>query len=278
MIGYSRQSKGYKSWDPESSCLIVSRDATFNENSVNSLEIPLSTSNCTGSDVTVPGGEIKEEVDDNIDLEETIPVETNPDPADITGRSTTSIDDEETENVFQDAQDAPELPRSSRVRKQTGEWWKATGLPSLAVPSHNVHKSYKTATTHENIGFWQPGIDREHECLMKNQTWSLVDYEPGMKVLPGKYDFKIKETKAKVRLVALGCLQLPGIGCNEAFAPVVTIVTIRLILAIAAAFDPEIEQMDVVTAFLNGDLNEDIYMAILEGLKNSSMLKKYVTC
>ena len=274
MIGYSQQSKGYKIWDPESSSLVVSRDVTFDENSVDSLEIPLPTSNCSASDVAVPGGEVKEEVEDNIDLEKENPVETNPDHTDITDKSSTSSNDEETENIFQDAQDAPQLRRSSRVRRQTGEWWKATGLLSQAVPSHDVPKSFKAATTPENIGFWQPGIDREHECLIKNQTWSLVDYEPGMKILPCKYVFKIKETKAKVRLVALGCLQLSGIDYNETFAPVVTIVTIRLIFAIAAALDLEIEQMDVVTAFLNGDLNEDIYMAIPEGLKNSSNANK----
>ena len=102
-------------------------------------------------------------------------------------------------------------------------------------------KSYKAATTPENIGFWQPGIDREHECFLKNRTWSLVDYEPRMKVLPCKYAFKVTEFKAKVRLVDLGCLQKLGIDYSETFPPVVTIVTIRLIFAIAASLDREIE-------------------------------------
>ncbi len=82
--------------------------------------------------------------------------------------------------------------------------------------------------------------------------------------------FEVKEMKPKVRLVALECLQMLGVGYKERFAPVVAIATIRLISAIAAALDLEIEQMHVATAFLNGDLKEDIYMVIHEGLKNSS--------
>ncbi len=95
-----------------------------------------------------------------------------------------------------------------------------------------------------------------------------------MKVLPCKYVFKVKELKGKVRLVALGCLQMFGVNYNETFAPIVTIVTIRFIFAIAAALDLEIEQMDLVTAFLKGDLNENIYMGIPERLKNISNTDK----
>ena len=65
-----------------------------------------------------------------------------------------------------------------------------------------------------------------------------------------------------------------GVDYNETFAPVVTIVTIRLIFAIAASLDLEIEQMDVITAFLNGDLNEDIHIAIPEGLRSSPKANK----
>ncbi len=70
-----------------------------------------------------------------------------------------------------------------------------------------------------------------------------------MKILPCKYVFKVKEIKEKVRLVERGCLQMLGVDYNETFAPVVTILTIRLIFAIAAARDLEIELRDVVTAF-----------------------------
>ena len=97
-----------------------------------------------------------------------------------------------------------------------------------------------------------------------------------MKVLPCKYLFKIKENKPKVRLVALGCRQSDGIYYKETFARVVTLTTIRMILAIASHLDWVLEQMDVVTAFLNGDLDEDVFMSVPEGL--SSDLTKSKVC
>ena len=130
--------------------------------------------------------------------------------------------------------------------------------------------SYKKANTPENIKFWMPGIEREHQCLIRNKTWSLVPRKNSMHVLPCKYVFRVKNGGPKARLVALGCRQLYGIDYLETFAPVVKFSTIRVLLALAASMDLECEQMDVVTAFLNGDLNEDIYMEIPEGLKSPS--------
>ncbi len=209
---------------------------------------------------------------DNIDLNSE-----NREEANIDG--TTNNEDNEppnSDNEFEDAQDtpAPPLRRSTRSRKPTGEWWKTTSLFSHALTVQEVPTSYKTATTPDNVAFWQTGIDREHDCLNRNCTWTLVDYSPGMKVLPSKYVFKIKDNKPKVRLVALGCRQMHGVDYNETFAPVVTMTTIRTVLAVTAHHDLELQQMDVVTAFLNGDLEEDIYMAVPEGLKTDATSNK----
>ena len=96
-----------------------------------------------------------------------------------------------------------------------------------------------------------------------------------MKVLPCKYVFKIKENKPKVRLVALGCRQSYGIDYKETFAPVVTLTTVRTILAIATHLDWELEQMDVVTALLNGDLDEDVFMSVPDELSSNRLEIKY---
>ena len=76
-------------------------------------------------------------------------------------------------------------------------------------------------------------------------------------------DGKVETFKA--RLVAKGFTQKEGIDYEETFSPVAMLKSIRILLSIAACLDYEIWQMDVKTAFLNGNLEEDIYMQQPEG-------------
>ena len=69
-----------------------------------------------------------------------------------------------------------------------------------------------------------------------------------------------KVEKYKARLVAKGYSQVEGIDFGEIFSPVAKMTSIRFLLSLATAFDLEVEQMDVKTTFLHGDLNEEIYM------------------
>ncbi len=260
MLGYSTQSKGYKIWDVVSQTIVVSRDVTFDESSMDNPEVQIPPSDDHSSNVDVPGGEVKNDVEDNI----------------VSSSEPSEQSNDDNNNSFHDVQDTTEQPlrRSERVRKQTGEWWKTTSLLSCALPTDEIPTSYKVATTPENVTFWKPGIDKEHDCLLRNKTWDLVDYSAEMKFLPCKYVFKIKENNPKVRLVALGCRQMYGIDYNETYAPVVALSTVRAILAIAAHYDLMLEQMDVVTAFLNGDFHEDVYMSIPEGLVTNATQNK----
>ena len=88
-----------------------------------------------------------------------------------------------------------------------------------------------------------------------------------MQVLPSKYVFRVKNEAPKARLVVLRCRQIHGLDYWQNFAPVVKMTSIGLVLALVAAMDVECEQMDVVTAFLNGDSQVEIYMEIPQGLK-----------
>eukprot|EP00253_Pinus_taeda_P013719 PITA_13719 len=106
----------------------------------------------------------------------------------------------------------------------------------------------------------------EMASFHKNEAWDLVELPAGRKPIGSKWVFKKKTNaegkveKYKARLVAKGYSQVPGIDFGDIFSPVAKVTSIRLPLSVAAAFDFEVEQMDVKTAFLHGDLEEEIYM------------------
>ncbi|GKB17311.1 retrotransposon protein, putative, ty1-copia subclass [Tanacetum coccineum] len=107
--------------------------------------------------------------------------------------------------------------------------------------------------------------------MKDNQVWHLVDLPPNGKTVGSKWLFKKKTDidgnvhTYKARLVAKGFTQTYGVDYEETFSPVADIRAIRILIAIAAFYDYEIWQMDVKTAFLNGYLDEDIYMVQPEG-------------
>eukprot|EP00253_Pinus_taeda_P031702 PITA_31702 len=111
----------------------------------------------------------------------------------------------------------------------------------------------------------------EMASLHKNEAWDLVELPAGRKPIGSKWVFKKKTNaegkveKYKARLVAKGYSQVPGIDFGDIFSPVAKVTSIRLLLSVAAAFDFEVEQMDVKTTFLHGDLEEEIYMKQPEG-------------
>jgi hypothetical protein len=101
-------------------------------------------------------------------------------------------------------------------------------------------------------------------------TWNLVPLPPGRQAIDCKWVFAIKHNldgseRTKARLVAKGFTQRQGIDYHETFAPVARLPSLRALLSIACKDDLEIHQMDVRTAFLNGPLQEVIYMRQPEG-------------
>uniref|UniRef100_A0A2N9HAG0 Integrase catalytic domain-containing protein n=1 Tax=Fagus sylvatica TaxID=28930 RepID=A0A2N9HAG0_FAGSY len=114
---------------------------------------------------------------------------------------------------------------------------------------------------------WMTAMQEEMSSMDKNNVWELVDLPPGRKTIGNKWVLKVKRKadgsidRYKARLVAKGYTQREGIDYEDTFSPVVRFASIRLILSIVAKQDLELFQMDVKTAFLNGELDEEIYMA-----------------
>ena len=109
---------------------------------------------------------------------------------------------------------------------------------------------------------------------MRTKVWTLVDLPVDRQAIENKWIFKKKTdadgniTAYKARLVAKGFRQVQGVDYDETFSPVTMLKSVRIMLAIAAFYDYEIWQMDVKTAFLNGFLEEELYMMQPEGFVN----------
>jgi hypothetical protein len=113
---------------------------------------------------------------------------------------------------------------------------------------------------------WHKAMVDEYDSLIENGTWTLVDPPPGRRILRGKWVYKIKRgsngeiLRYKARWVVRGFEQEQGLDYNETFASVVKPMSYKALFALAAAHDLELEQMDVKTAFLYGDIEEEIYV------------------
>ena len=132
-------------------------------------------------------------------------------------------------------------------------------------------KTYDEATKSRDAAFCKEAMNDEMDSILSNNTWVLVDLSQGSKPIGCKWVFR-KEYATdgtiltyKARLVAKGYRQKEGIDYFDTYAPVARITSVRVLLALASIFSFHVHQMDVKTAFLNGDLNEEVYMEQPEG-------------
>jgi len=123
----------------------------------------------------------------------------------------------------------------------------------------------------------------EYEAIMKNGTWDLVPNSSSKNVIENKWVYKIKYNsegeieKYKTMLVAKGFAQKYGVNYEETFSSIVTMAIVKLIITLLAAQGWKVLQLDVKSAFLNGDLHVEIFMSQLKGFvmqgKNSHVCK-----
>jgi hypothetical protein len=131
--------------------------------------------------------------------------------------------------------------------------------------------TYKEAMEGPKSEKWLQAMKSEIRSMYDNQVWTLVDIPSDRKAVENKWIFKKKidangnVTIYKARLVAKGFRQIQGVDYDETFSPVVMLKSIRILLAIAAYFNYEIWQMDIKIAFLNGNIEEELYMVQPEG-------------
>ncbi|RVW41020.1 Retrovirus-related Pol polyprotein from transposon TNT 1-94 [Vitis vinifera] len=140
-------------------------------------------------------------------------------------------------------------------------------FPTSHVPNVDVPIVQQPATNQESMVIkWNLAFLLIYLLMGIDVVWDLVELPHGCKPIGCKWVFKTKRDscgrieKYKARLVVKGYSQREEIDFKETFSPVSTKDIFRVIMAIVAHFDLELHQMDVKTAFLNGDLDEDVYM------------------
>jgi hypothetical protein len=243
-LGYTDGVKGYRLWDPTAHKVVINRDVIFAE------------------------GKMQMEEHNSI-LKETTTIQ-----MENTQNYISSEDALEHEEQEQIESETPEVRRSTRERRPPA--WHSEYVTKSNIAYCLLTEDEEPSTFHEaikstDVSMWMTTMQEEIEALHKNNTWDLVPLPQGRKAIDNKWVYKIKRDgndqveRYHARLVVKGYAQKEGIDFNEIFSMVVRLTTIRVVLAMCAIFDLHLEQLDVKTAFLHGELEEEIYMLQPEG-------------
>lgn len=282
LLGYDTESKAYRLYDPKNRKIIKSRDVKFiNENvdieSPTRMEIPNDTNVFDISDLINKPCSLDQIRADSSQEPSTEQMDAEPqlDEPNADEMTTTPIEDL-TEQNQQDQIRGRGRPAINRTGKpgRPSKIYKMVTRPATTpddefanlTDPELVPKTAKEALNGQHSDEWRKALVTECDALIKNGTWEEVDRPRHRKtigsrwVLSTKYNADGILEKYKARLVAKGFSQRPGLDFNETFSPVARATSIRMIMALAVKYNLIVHQMDVITAFLNGQLDEDIYM------------------
>jgi len=260
-VGYSNESKGYRLFDVRRpGKIVIARDVIFFEDKFKIEDM--------SPKVEVIETQLKSTV-----IEEEPQTSTNQ-PMDNTpsDESEAFLGFSESDNDSDVSDKQNERPsviprRSSRERTRKVfpgyEVYLSTTVPD--IPS-----SYKEATRGPEREMWMASMKEEYQALMDNEVWTLVEKPNGKRIVECKWVYNLKtgsngNVKYKSRLVAKGFTQEYGVDYHETFSPVVRSSSIRLLFALSVNLNLVIYHVDVNTAFLNSELDKQIYMYQPEG-------------
>ena len=259
MVGYATNSKGYRVYNQRKGQIEIRRDLIFDESSIldQSKEEECSTiPDCKDN----PLSESEE----------------------IASTNELSTDEQMRDAEASINNQGEERRYPERKRKQTRFYTPGEVITEdkteTAALVYTEPQTYGEAISSTEGKEWKKAMEEEIEALRENKTWELCALPPGCKPVECKWVFRLKRNEAgevvrfKARVVAKGYTQRQGIDYDEIFAPVTRFTTLRTLLSIAAVRNLEIVQIDIKTAFLNGELEEEVYMRQPEGYTEDAKL------
>ena len=245
-LGYGDCVKGHRLYDLSRSKVIHSRDVIFNEKKLEGTEVECNKEIETSKAIGIAPEELAE---------------------------TEPVDAVEPAVVLEPAEGEPADQREIAVRRsgrqrnpvdRYGEW--------VTIADVEDPKTYEEAVATDEKK-WRHAMEAEMQSLKKNDVWELARLPKDRKVIGCKWVYKTKVTpegdieRYKARLVAQGCSQKYGTDYDETFCPVVRAESVRSVIALAAQKKLMLHQMDVTTAFLNGELDEEVYIKQPDGFR-----------
>ena len=253
LLGYGTVVKGYRLYDIEERKVFFSRDVVFVESKTG-----IEQEQVTESEKLVN----IELICDNL---------SDPEPTDAVDQE--EVEQEEANHNAEDdeREEPPVLRRSIRERRPPdyyGAYVNVT-MEDLSPEPTTVEEAL-ASPEHKK---WKEAMNKEIESLKANKVYDLVELPSNKKTVGCKWVFKRKINadgsieRYKARLVAQGFSQKAGEDYDETFCPVVRFESVRSIIALAAQHDLMLHQMDVTSAFLNGDLQEEIYLSQPKGFE-----------
>jgi hypothetical protein len=265
-VGYNETSKAYRIYIPCQKFIEVSRDVTFHEEVVfhRARELPYDSEEQEATPIDSPNSPLLDEqrektsellVDPSRDTIE-FPMEIPP-----VKRKPAWC-----QEMLKEAEKHSAPKGTFRESKKPDKY---SGLiANLNTVIDSKLSTFFEASKHQ---VWKDAMNEEYDSILKNDVWTVVPRPHGKSVVTSKWLYKIKHAadgsieKYKARFVARGFSQKEGIDYDGIFAPIARYTSIRIIISLAAIFGWKLHQMDVKTAFFNGEVEQEVYIEQPEG-------------
>ncbi|GBN76962.1 Retrovirus-related Pol polyprotein from transposon TNT 1-94 [Araneus ventricosus] len=229
-IGYSTM--GYRFLDPTTKHIIISKNVKFNEEKKSSNDFNYVSPNTVGSELDAENQSEESEIDIFV--------------------PSTELSEDTSEGTVR---------KSSREKKHPIRFPESEIYQAMLSQEETLKFDDISTLPHSEQQNWKAALDEEMESMKENDVWDLEELPMDRKAISCRWVLRKKrDGKYKARLVARGFMQKEGVDYFETFSPVISMPALRLLLIIMLNENSNVLVLDVKTAFLNGELNETIYM------------------